>query len=132
MQTEPEEIAALFKQLCDQPRQPFPKAGESLDAPRTQGVYIIRKDEDVLHVGRTVRAKGGLHQRFNNHLRGLSSFTRKYSGGKAGFLREAGHTYQFIEVEDSRKRALLEAYLVGVLCPAHLGVGEVVSGSKPE
>ncbi len=87
-------------------------------------MYIIRKGETVLHVGRTLRGQDGLHQRLKNHLHGSSSFTREYLKGKGATLRESGYVYQFLELEDSRKRALLEAYAIGTLCPEHLGLGQ--------
>jgi len=34
------------------------------------------------------------------------------------------YTYQYLEVTDPRQRALVECYAAGVLCPAHLGVGQ--------
>jgi hypothetical protein len=87
-------------------------------------VYIIYKEGVALHVGRTPRGKGGLRQRLKNHLHGSSTFTVKYMQGKGATLREGGYTYQYLELEDSRKRALLEAYAIGTLCPEYLGLGE--------
>jgi hypothetical protein len=87
-------------------------------------VYIIYKEEVVLHTGRTLRGKDGLQQRLKNHLHGSSSFTVEYLKGKGATLREGGYTYQYLELGDSRKRALLEAYAIGTLCPEHLGLGE--------
>ena len=110
----------LFDELCAQPKRSFPQYRQPLDASSKPGVYIIRKGETVLHVGRTLR----IHQRLKNHLHGSSSFTRGYLKGKGAALREAGHTYQYLELEDRRKRALLEAYAVGTLCPKHIGLGE--------
>jgi hypothetical protein len=117
-------INDLFKSLCSQPTRAFPQPRQPLDAPAKHGVYIIRQGETVLHVGSTVRGQDGLHQRLNNHLHGSSSFTRKYLKGKRTILRESGFTYQFLELEDARQRALLEAFAVGVLCPKQLGLGE--------
>jgi hypothetical protein len=117
-------IKDLFENLCSQPKRAFPQSRQPLDAPAKHGVYIICKGETVLHVGRTVSGQDGLYQRLNNHLHGSSSFTRGYLKGKGTTLRESGYTYQFLELEDSRKRALLEAYAIGMLCPEHLGVGQ--------
>jgi hypothetical protein len=114
----------LFGQLCKQLKHSFPKPRRSLDATSKHGVYIIRKDKTVLHVGRTLRREDGLDGRFNDHLHGSSSFTDKYLKGKGSILRENGYTYQYLEVEDPRKRALLEAYAIGILCPEHIGLGE--------
>jgi hypothetical protein len=117
-------IKDLFEDLCSQPKRPFPQFRQPLDAPAKHGVYIIRQGQMILHVGRTVRGQDGLHQRLHNHLHGSSSFTRKYLNGNGATLRKSGFTYQFLELEDARKRALLEAFAVGVLCPKHLGLGE--------
>ena len=116
-------IKGLFENLCSQPNRAFPHARQTLDAPAKHGVYIIRQGETVLHVGRTVRGRDGLHQRLNNHLHGSSSFARQYLNGRGATLRESGYTYQFLELENPRKRALLEAYAIGMLCPKHLGLG---------
>src|SRR4030066_1790247 len=101
------EIETLLRKLCNQPRQVFPQQRERLDAPLKQGLYIIRKDEAVLHVGRTLRGKNGLRQRLTNHLHGSSSFVNEYLKGKGTILRNGKYTYQYLELSDSRKRALL-------------------------
>lgn len=124
MNSESQKVKLLFGQLCKQLKRSFPKHRQSFDATSKQGVYIIRKDEDVLHVGRTLHGEGGLHQRINDHLHGSSSFTDKYLKGKGAILREDGYTYQCLEVEKPRQRALLEAYAIGKLCPKHFGLGE--------
>ena len=93
-------------------------------APPEPGVYVIRKSDAVLHVGRTLRGKNGLYQRLKNHLHGSSSFTHEYLKGKEVVLRDGKHTYQFLVVKNTRTRALLEAYAIGVLCPKHIGLGE--------
>lgn len=124
MNGESQEIEELFKKLCAQPKRLFPQKRHPLDVPSEHGVYIIRKEDAVLHIGRTLRGKDGLHQRLENHLHESSSFAVKYLKGKGATLRDGRHTYQFLELEDSRKRALLEAYAIGTLCPEHLGLGE--------
>jgi len=116
-------IKKLFNDLCAKPITTFPKEREPLEAPCSHGVYIIRKDDKVLHVGRTHRAKNGLRQRLYNHLYGQSSFTEKHLHGSGKEMRK-GYTYQYLEVSDPRHRALLEAYAVGILCPEHLGLGK--------
>jgi len=112
-----------IERLLAQPQITFPERGQPLAAPCAQGVYIIRKDRRVMHVGRTVRGKKGLYQRLRNHLSGQSSFTKTSLGGRGHELRGV-YTYQYLEVEDARQRALVECYAAGVLCPAHLGVGQ--------
>ncbi len=123
MNSESEEIKMLFNELNVQPKLLFPQYRQPLDAPSKPGVYIINKEETVLHVGRTLRGKDGIHQRLKNHLHGSSSFTKNYLHGNGATLRKKGYTYQYLELEDSRKRALLEHYAIGTLCPRHLGTG---------
>lgn len=123
MPLERQSVENLFKELCDQVSQQFPQPKKELNAPLKPGVYVIRKGKDVLHVGRTLRAKYGIWQRLYNHLHGQSSFTWEYLKGKVDILRE-GCTYQYLIVKDERLRALLEAYAIGRLCPKHLGLGK--------
>lgn len=94
-----------------------------MEAPLQHGVYIIRNGERVLHVGRTLRRADGIHRRLKDHLYGASSFTDKFLKGNGEKLRK-GHTSQCLVVKDARKRALLEAYAIGTLCPEHIGLGE--------
>jgi len=122
MVSERQKVKELFKALCKQPMLQFPQARRKLEAPLKPGVYVIRKGGIVLHVGRTLRGKGGLHQRLKNHLQGNSSFTNDYLHGKGATLRK-GHTYQSLVVKYPRLRALLEAYATGKLCPKHIGLG---------
>lgn len=124
MNRERQTVKKLFGKLCKQEKQPFPKKRQPLDAPLKGGVYIIRKNKTILHVGRTHRGRNGIHQRLTNHLHGSSSFTKNYLHGNGATLRKKGYTYQYLELEDSRKRALLEHYAIGTLCPRHLGTGE--------
>ncbi len=122
MASERQEIKKLFEELCKQRTQTFPQSREPLEAPLEPGVYIICKGINVLHVGRTSRAKYGIYQRLYNHLHGASSFTDKYLKGNGEALRK-GHTFQYLIVKDDRLRALLEAYAIGRLCPKHIGLG---------
>ncbi len=123
VRSEPKVIRTLFARLCAQPRQRFPEKGQSLSAPREQGVYIIRKGKVVFHVGRTTRAKKGLHQRLTAHLRGRSSFTKVFFSRDGDQLRD-GYDYQFLVVIDPTQRAFLESYAAGSLCPRHIGTSE--------
>jgi len=124
MSKELSEIESRFKRLIKQDCKPFPKKNEKLDAPHQKGVYIILNPKGkVLHVGRTPRAKGGIHQRLNDHLHGRSSFVSCYLKHKAYKLRR-GYQYQYLKVKYPRRRALLEAYAIAHLCPRHLGVGK--------
>ena len=92
MNRESQEVKMLFDKLCTQTKRSFPQYRQPLDAPSKLGVYIIRKEETVLHVGRTLRGRDGIYQRLNNHLYGSSSFTNKYLKGKGATLREDGYT----------------------------------------
>jgi hypothetical protein len=122
MNSERKEVKQLFRELLRQEKVAFPKAGGQLEAPKEQGVYIIYRGEKVMHVGRTLRGKKGLYQRLKNHLQGKSSFTKKKFNGLGSKLRN-GFEYQYLQVKCPRKRALLEAYVIGVLCPDHIGLG---------
>jgi len=62
-------VKELFTMLTRAPLELFPAYGRRLNAPKEQGVYIIYGPKNnVLHVGRTLRAKGGIAQRLRNHL----------------------------------------------------------------
>ena len=116
-------VESLLRELDNQPQQAFPAPRGKLEAPSTQGVYLIRSSiGEVLHVGRTVSGQNGLSQRLRNHLRGQSSFVRSYLNGNSSVLRDSC-SFQFIEVEGDRERALLEHAAVAWYCPAHLGLG---------
>ena len=120
---EHEEINALYNRLVQRPLIPFPKLREQIKIPATHGTYIIRDAENcVLHVGRTLRGKEGLRQRFKNHLYGQSSFVEVHMANDGGTLRQ-GHTFQYLEVSNDRQRALLEHFATARLCPRHLGLG---------
>lgn len=124
MASEKDEIEKLYSLLCTQDIKAFPQPYKSLDAPTEKGVYVIRKDDNVLHVGRTPSAANGIWQRLKNHLAGQSSFVDRFLDGQHALLRTTGYTYQTLVVIDARQRALLEAYATGMLCPKHIGLGE--------
>jgi hypothetical protein len=118
-------VVGLFERLVAAPRHYFPAPGGKLDAPKDSGVYFLyrRKDDLILHVGRTTGARNGLFQRLSNHLRDQSSFAREWAIPNHLKIRtECG--YRFLIVQNARMRTLLEAYDIGRLCPAHLGTGE--------
>jgi hypothetical protein len=118
------EVIVLFRQLRRQPAIPFPQPRQRLKAPYARGVYLICDPGGrVVHVGRTPRAKNGLHQRLSDHLAGRSSFVHDHLQQDGSRLR-AGYTFQYLEVEDTRKRALLEAFATAWLCPDHLGLAD--------
>jgi hypothetical protein len=117
-------VQTLLRELMSAPPQPFPPPRKRLEAPTAQGVYVIyERSGRVVHVGRTPRGSRGIRQRLANHLHNLSSFTNKYLNGRGSELRD-GYMFRCLVVEDPRKRALLEAYATGCLCPAHLGLGQ--------
>jgi len=124
---EPEAVKVLFDKLMRKPLRTFPKLRKSLHAPCLQGVYVIHdpRGRDVLHVGRTHRAKGGIAQRLKDHLGSRSSFVRGYKPleGDGSRLRQGKFKFRYLAVDSPRQRALLEAHATGHLCPAHLGEG---------
>ena len=120
---ESEEIKKLFDKLIASPEHLFPENGKVYISDK-HGVYIIYSpSNEILHVGTTKTAKGGLNQRLLNHVRNQSSFSVGYMQPNSISLRK-GYKFKFIEVENARTRALLEALTAGLLCPAHFGTGE--------
>lgn len=114
-----------FKELMASPLLAFPKVGIPLDAPRTQGVYVIYDPKRVVaHVGKTIRGKKGLLQRLRNHLQAQSSFVINHLNSRGARLRR-GYTFRCLPVESARERALLEFFAIAELCPEHIGLGEV-------
>ncbi len=123
MTHEQEKVKALFTKLKRSPLRTFPAIREELEAPDRQGVYVIYSPRGkVVHVGRTPRAKGGIAQRLRNHMNASSSFTKKYLKGGGSKLR-GRYKFRCIIVGNRRRRAFLEAYAIGHLCPAHIGLG---------
>ena len=117
-------IMALHQELISSDNHTFPQKGTAVNVSNKQGVYIIYSvDKEVLHVGTTKRGKGGLNQRLNNHRNGSSSFSKKYLKPNNMKLSD-GYKFKYIEVENARERAFLEALTIGLLCPAHIGTGE--------
>jgi excinuclease UvrABC nuclease subunit len=129
METEAARVRQLFDRLLGAPMLAFPRNRGPIDAPPKQGVYIIYdSDEKVLHVGRTLRAREGLRDRLRAHLRGRSSFVVSFLKGERHLLRD-GHSFRYLEWDNDRDRALLEAYATGSLCPAHIGLGRSTKAS---
>ena len=119
----PRTIAAQFLRLRRRPTHRFPKRGFALAAPDQHGVYIITDSKGkVVHVGRTIRGRRGLYQRLRNHIQGQSSFVLSYLNGDGETLRD-GYGFQYLEVNDDKQRAFLEALAIGRLCPSHIGIG---------
>lgn len=117
-------IKKLFGKLSKAPRCTFPKPHKRLSAPLTHAVYVIRnRGGRVEQVGRTHRGQHGLRNRLKDHLSGRSSFAREHLKGGGSSLR-SGFTFEYLEVSDSRQRALLEFYATAIYCPRYLGLGE--------
>lgn len=113
-----------FARLLKAPRKSFPASRAPLMCTRKQGVYLIVDSRGrVAHVGRTTRARAGIFQRLKAHLAGRSSFVIKFLKNERVALRR-GYQFAFVEIAHARKRALVEAYATGILCPRHVGTGE--------
>ena len=126
MTQEPKTIHQLLQKLINSKSHLFPPKYQPLKAPTEHGIYIIYNAKDqVVHVGRSVRGKNGLHQRLKNHLQAASSFTNKYLEGDGSKLRN-GYKFKYLIIHDDRKRALVEALATGTLCPLHLGLGKTI------
>lgn len=128
MNKDHQRIKELFRQLKAKQPELFPQERRPLNVTTKHGVYIIYSPgRKILHVGRTLRGRKGLRQRLNNHLQGQSSFTVSYfkNRKKSPKLLRRRYKFAYVEVNNSRMRALLEAYAVGMLCPIHLGTGEI-------
>jgi hypothetical protein len=128
MPNEQRKLEALFSRLVRARKHEFPHKRGRLEAPTDRGVYVIYDpNEKPAHVGSTPRAKHGIRQRLADHLAGKSSFTKKHLKKVPAKLRPSsrkrGYLFQCLVVEDDRLRALLEAYAIGHLCPAHMGHG---------
>ena len=129
MTREQKAVRALFIKLKRSSRQTFPTPGGKLTAPSRKGVYVIYKPRGkVAHVGSTPRAKGGIAQRLRNHLAALSSFTIQYLKRDGSKLR-GKYKFSSIVIGDPRRRALVEAYAIGHLCPAHIGLGQLAKAA---
>ena len=127
MTDEQTEIVSLFNKLVSEPLHSFPSSGRMpKEVSSDQGVYVIYgKEVEVLHVGKSSRGKKGIFQRLTNHLDGLSSFVILYFERDKARVRACN--FRYLPIENARKRALLEAYATGCLCPAHIGLNEKTS-----
>ncbi|MCA0960208.1 hypothetical protein LCL86_14210 [Muricauda ruestringensis] len=120
--TEPQKIMKLYNDLVQSTIHEFPSFGK-INVSTRQGVYIVYDNSfNPLHVGKTNGARNGLNQRLLNHVRNQSSFSKLYMQKNKVALRAWGK-FQYIELEDDRERALLEALTAGLLCPKHIGTG---------
>lgn len=119
---EGEKVKVLYAQLVSSSANAFPAIGK-VNVTTSQGVYIIYSSKnEVLHVGKTARAKNGLNQRLTNHLRGQSSFSKQNVLNNGIDLRLSGK-FKYIEIENPRIRSFVEALAIGKLCPKHIGTG---------
>lgn len=116
-------VRVLFEALQNSPKQLFPGEGGRLNVSHAPGVYVIYDPRGhVVHVGATPHGKRGLAQRLRNHLHGASSFVEQHLNGKGSRLRR-GYSFRCLAVRNGKLRAYLEAYAIGSLCPAHIGLG---------
>jgi hypothetical protein len=119
-------LTQWYKKLVEQNATKFPLERGQVKATQEKGVYLIIDSQGiVVHVGSTLRAKRGIHQRLYDHLCGRSSFVLKYKPlkGKGSNLR-AKYSYKYVAVADAKMRMLLEAYAVLKLEPKHYDLGE--------
>ncbi len=125
-------LRADFTRLLKADRCAFQKGCRA--ASNSRGIYVIYKRSGrVAHVGSTPRAKRGIRQRLCNHLANQSSFCTQYLNGDGRKLIDEKYEFSFIVVPSPRRRALLEAYAIGQLCPLHIGHGkprETIRSSK--
>jgi hypothetical protein len=128
-------VKAKFNGLLRSPLHPFPVSRSYFNETDKRGVYVIYGPRgEVLHVGGTPRGQKGIRQRLANHLHGQSSFTHKskYLSRHGGRTLKARYTYvrehcryRCLAIKDERLRVLLEAYVIGHLCPDHIGLHQV-------
>ncbi|RLD57790.1 MAG: hypothetical protein DRJ01_13445 [Bacteroidetes bacterium] len=108
-------IKDLHQKLINFDNHTFPQKGTAVNVSNKQGVYIIYSaNNEVLHVGTTKSGKDGLNQRLNNHRNGNSSFSKKCLNPNNIKLSD-GYMFKYIEVENGRERAFLEALTIGLL-----------------
>ena len=115
-------ILKLYNKLCKSKLFSFPEKGK-VNVTNKHGVYIIYGlNNKILHVGMTPYGKEGLNQRLYNHISKTGIFYKAYLKPHNICLRSIGK-FRYIEIEDARVRALLEALTAGKLCPLHFGTG---------
>ena len=119
---EPSIIEDLFVKLTSSKFYIFPVRGK-INVSEKHGVYIIYNPKnEVLHVGNTPSGRKGLNQRLYNHISCTGVFYEKYLEPNKIKMRGT-HKFKYLEVDNIRHRALLEAYSAGKLCPLHFGTG---------
>ena len=119
---EPSIIEDLFVKLTSSKFYIFPIKGK-INVSEKHGVYIIYNPKNkVLHVGNTPSGRKGLNQRLYNHISCAGVFHKKYLEPNKIKMRGT-HKFKYLEVDNIRQRALLEAYTAGKLCPIHFGTG---------
>ena len=119
---EPSIIKALFDKLASSNFCIFPLKGK-INVSEKHGVYIIYSPHnEVLHVGNTPSGRKGLNQRLYNHISCTGVFYERYL--KPNKIKMRGtYKFKYLEVDDIRQRALIEAYSDVKLCPLHFGTG---------
>lgn len=122
MTEESQTIRKLYENLISSQLHIFPTRGK-VKVSLLHGVYVLYSfSDEVLHVGMTPYGKDGLNQRLYNHISKTGIFYREYLKPNEICLRGIGK-FRYIEVDDARARALLEALTAGILCPLHFGTG---------
>lgn len=110
-------VGVLFDKLIAQGQKPFPASRKKLDAPEEPGVYVIYDpDGNVDHVGES----SSIAERLRGHMGSSSSYVLKSLDGIGSQLR-TGYKFRCLPVPEPRKRMLLQALAIGMLCPRHIG-----------
>jgi hypothetical protein len=116
-------VLKFHEKLVSSELHTIPTVGK-ISISNKQGVYIIYDYQmKVLHVGKTNGARNGIDQRLLDHISNRSSFSKLYMKPNKIFLRNSAK-FKFVEIDDARKRSLVEALTAGLLCPLHIGTGE--------
>lgn len=127
---EGKKIKKLYKKLCQAEGVPVPKEGR-IELPETEGVYLLlNKKDEVLLVGKTEGGKGGLRSRINTQLFGSSPFRKMYLLPSGIDIRKK-HFVHWLTIESERDRILVEAYAMGKLCPAFIGMKPAEEAGAP-
>lgn len=113
------EIEWALEALLTQDYNQFPAPNRRVKVNGRGGVYVIFDErKTVLHVGRSIN----LNRRLNAHRYFSSSFSKRYLKVNELKINEQ-YSFKYLQVNNSRKRALLESLAIGILCPKHLGTG---------
>jgi hypothetical protein len=117
LKKEPQRIIELFNKLMSVPLRPLRTWRRLDDVPIKPGVYVICDPRgSFVRVG-MAEGRLGLQGRLTQHRdRFRKRNPQKY--------QKQNHQYRCLVVLNPRKRALLEAYATGSLCPREIRLGE--------